>query len=176
MDSGLIPTVHTYPWRQPCKKYQFCVMILNLTQYHKLDIIEADLYESDILCITETHFNFMKVNLSNQTDYINQMRPKDDRKGGGLMMIYKKDLVEIENEETKSKDILSVLCSIHGFKFKLVGVYLSVNDISRNKEAYKELTSLTKSDLPTAILGDFNAHVGFIGKQKINQKMSNHKL
>ena len=100
------------------------------------------------------------------------MRPIEDRRGGGLMLLHKEGRMTLEKENTKNCDIISAFCNYKKFDFRVIGVYISVDDQDRNKKIYSELRNILSNDpsnLPTVILGDFNGHIGFLGKQKINR-------
>ena len=124
-----------------------------------------------MLCITETHLNYDKFNLRNENNKIEKFRSTDDVRGGGLMLIYKdKDYIEIKALEVNSPDILHAKASIYGYKFSLILVYMSVNNIDRNVNIRNQLRNILQSNSePCIVLGDMNAHVGFLGNQKLNR-------
>ena len=131
-----------------------------------------DLVESyTLLCITETHLNFDKFTLRDENNKIEKFRSADDVRGGGLMLIYKdKDNIEVKALETNSPDILHTQNSICGYKFTLILVYMSVNDIDRNINIRNKIRNiLQNNNEPCIVLGDMNAHVGFIGSQRLNR-------
>lgn len=65
------------------------INIQGLTQVKAVEI-EQLFEEHDILCLTETQQKFEKVNFSRDVGYITSMRDMQDKKGGGLMILYKK--------------------------------------------------------------------------------------
>ncbi len=65
--------------------------------------------ENVLLCMTETQQKIDKIHKSDNTVKIENMRLGKDRKGGGLMMIYKESkTINLQKIETQNKDILHV--------------------------------------------------------------------
>ena len=87
------------------------------------------------------------------------------------MILYKKDKIDvIEKYESGHCDILYVSCKIAEFHFNIIIVYLDTKEKERNEiikgKLYSIMTKIMNS--PILVLGDFNGHVGFIGKQEVN--------
>lgn len=124
-----------------------------------------------ILCITETQKKIRDVNFQETFKVIENMRDKKDRKGGGVMLIYRENNgIELNKMETKGKDLLYVSGSIGQWKLKIIVVYFSVNDSVRNEKMKCEIEKIIEeSDEPLIVTGDFNGHVGFKGKQTVNK-------
>ncbi len=58
---------------------------------------------------------------------------------------------------------------MHNLKFTLIIVYISVKDITRNEFIEEEVLTIGKNiHGKYIIVGNFNSHIGIIGKQKIN--------
>ena len=93
--------------------------------------------ERDIVCLTETHLKFDKYNTSKGLKIIESHREINDRKGGGLMVIFKESKVEIDQLPAAHKDVLKVQVRINGFQFVIILVYFSVNDSKRNENLRK---------------------------------------
>ena len=84
--------------------------------------------------------------------------------------------IEIENIETKHKDIMLVKCRIFNLKFKMMIVYFSVGNLEgdRNRNDLmriecEEIMSKAKEEESLMILEDFNGHLELIGKRKIDR-------
>ena len=98
------------------------------------------------------------------------MREKHEKKGGGLMLIYKEKNVQVEIIETKNKDILIAKCKILNEEIKIILTYMAVNDIELNKTIMKEMQhNLNQTTEKCMILGDFNGHVGYLGPHPTNK-------
>jgi len=91
------------------------------------------------------------------------------------MIIYRREQgISLNKIETKSKDILFVKITMNSWVMKLILVYFSVSEKDRNKNIRNEIEKkLEENDGPLLIAGDFNGHVGFKGKQKLD---SNGKM
>ena len=98
------------------------------------------------------------------------MREKHEKKGGGLMLIYKEKNVQVEKIETKNNDILIAKCKILNEEIKIILTYMAVNDIELNKTITKELKhNFKQTPKKCMVLGDFNGHVGFLGPHPTNK-------
>lgn len=133
--------------------------------------IEELIRGNSIICLTETQKKVRDVNFDKNFRVIDSMREQKDRKGGGLMVIYREEKgVDLQKIETKCKDVLYVKGKIEGWEVKIVVVYFSVNDTVRNMEMKQEIEKIIEeSTEPLLITGDFNGHVGFKGEQKLNR-------
>lgn len=99
-------------------------------------------------------------------------RKESDKKGGGLMIVYNDKYVRGTKKETKSDDLLNCEMEIEKFKFRLILVYMDVNDQSRNEGIRVEIKNLLDDLQPEenlVILGDFNGHLGFLGTQELDR-------
>lgn len=140
--------------------------------------------KDDILCLTETQLKYSKISIDNNLNFLESMRKIDDRRGGGLLIIYNPGTYEIKEMQSNHPDLLVVSCKKLGFKFKIILPYISVNDNDRNRHIYAEISKhLEEIDIPTILTGDLNGHVGFIGQQKLDkngqmilQTMEEHNL
>lgn len=145
--------------------------IQGLTQ-HKQAEIEENITSNTIMCITETQHKYLKVNISDNISHVHSHRDKDDRKGGGLSIMMKKnDSKAIEKLNSGHKDILYARLKIEQFTFKMLLIYMSVNDSNRNNIIQSKINAIlhTNENEPIILLGDFNGHVGFLGPQEINK-------
>ena len=155
-------------------------MLLNIQGLTRLKMLEvqkilADEKEPVIMCLTETHQKQDKIQLSKGFKKIEKMRDSHDKKGGGLMIIYReKDDVEMTIKDTKECDIMEAEVEVGKISFSLTLVYFSVDkteeDRKRNVKLKTEVGRLATAskDKPQIILGDFNGHLGFLGTQQKN--------
>ena len=99
------------------------------------------------------------------------MREKSDRKGGGLLVIWKNEELAMEHIVSDHPDILVSHVNIRKLDFILIIVYISTNDELRNINIYKELKKITSKYVNKKLifLGDFNGHIEILGKQKLNK-------
>ena len=95
--------------------------------------IEDDMDKETIYFLTETHKRDNSVRMKEDTRSIHKTREINDKKGGGLMMLWKSDL-EMKSRElsTKFKDILIAENNIGRYKFYSILVYMSVTDFKLN--------------------------------------------
>ena len=138
----------------------------------KMIEIEDDLDRETIYFLTETHKRDNSIRFKDSTNSIHKIREINDKKGGGLMMVWQAKLELISKEITsKFKDILVTEINIGRYKFISILVYMSVNDFKLNQEMNSEILSIIDKfdDFDIIILGDFNAHIGLIGYQKLNK-------
>ena len=127
------------------------------------------------MCLTETQKKISDTTFKDDVVIIENMREKQDKKGGGLMMLYRKDQgIKLTKMQTKSKDMIFTTWKIGRWEINIIMIYFSVNDKESNNEMKKEIERIIEGkDEPSLITGDFNGLVGFIGNQKldINGKM-----
>jgi len=130
--------------------------------------------ELKLVALLETHQKYRKINFSDELGIIERMRELKDKKGGGLMILYRKDdllKMEISQRETTNSDILAVKVVVGCLKVLIALVYIDVKDKERNLKIYEDLNIImqdTPMDYGKIIMGDFNAHVGFLGEQRLN--------
>ena len=116
----------------------------------------------------------MKVHFSSEMRYLNQMRKREDKKGGGLMIVWKEsEHINMEKIENKNEDLMVIEGTINKMKIIFLLVYMSVNDAGKNLKLKKEIeeiiTKYQNMNMNIIVLGDFNGHVGFLGKQKLDK-------
>ena len=146
--------------------------LVNVQGLTKIKAVELEqlINNNTILCLTETQQKWQTVNFSNEISQIYSMRKITDRKGGGLMILKKGKEINIKKIESKSEDVLTAECESHKVKFTIILIYMSVNDNSRNKLIEEEVIKIGQSiEGKYIIMGDFNGHIGIIGKQKLNE-------
>ena len=124
-----------------------------------------------LLCITETHEKYQKVELPNGIDNFVKRRKENDKKGGGLMVILSKD-VEGKQLDNQNSDLLYCKLRIKSFDFRLILVYMDVTDQRRNdgiRQELKDILEQIQENEKLIVLGDFNGHLGFLGEQSLNE-------
>ena len=155
----------------------FQVLFLNvqgLTQ-SKLIEIEKEVIndKTRIICLVEMHQLRDNLYFSNNIGYTAKYRNEDDKKGGGILLLWNKNLnnIRVEQTENNNSDILTAKVKIADVKFYLVITYAATNDDHRNVEIYKELQNQYDAAANGKILfvGDFNGHIGLVGPQPINK-------
>ncbi|MEL6646065.1 MAG: endonuclease/exonuclease/phosphatase family protein, partial [Pseudomonadota bacterium] len=131
---------------------------------------------TNIICLTETQLKVDRINVSRGVKKIDSMREEKDKKGGGLMILYKEtDDVKLEKRESNSKDILEVFGKIKSTVLRVIIIYMDCGNNQeakvRNRRIAEELENKLESrrEEPTIIVGDFNAHLGYLGYQEENE-------
>ena len=131
-----------------------------------------NIMEDQIFILSETQLKRNRIRYKPSTRVINKMRLMHDRKGGGLMFVWKENLdTEIEEIETKAIDLLMTKCKIGKLNLIILAVYMSTTDLNRNKEMKEEIIEILdrySEEHNLIIIGDFNAHLGYIGMQPLN--------
>ena len=136
--------------------------------------IEQLMDDSTMVFLTETQQKSFKVKFQGEIRNYTQMRSREDRKGGGLMILWGDQLkVEMEKIENIHQDILGAKGKFKDIVVIILLVYFSVNDTPRNDEIKAKIEAIVEQyqdeDCGVMLLGDFNAHVGFIGDQQLNR-------
>ena len=131
--------------------------------------------KNKFIFITETHMNYDNLKPNDDIICINKMRKENDKKGGGISMLYKKDCNMVISEiEVNNPDILCVKIATKITQMIIITVYVSVlnkqEDKIRNMKIQKEMEKLLMdfNEDKILIIGDFNGHIKEIGKQKEN--------
>ena len=125
-----------------------------------------------LLAITETQKKYENFNISENYKYVTSMRDMQDKRGGGLMIASRAEEIEMEKRECNNPDVMVVDVEWRGWRFKMILIYMDVQEEARNiriKNKVKEVVEETDVDEDLILLGDFNAHLGFIGPQKLNK-------
>ena len=92
--------------------------------------IEQLVNDSTMLFLTETQQKSLKVKFQGEIRSYTQMRTREDRKGGGLMILWGDQMtVEMEKIESMHQDILGVKGKFKDIVVIIILVYFSVNDI-----------------------------------------------
>ena len=106
------------------KKLQ--IKLLNIQGLTKVKAIELEnlFGNKDILCLTETQQKLEKNNFSKNVKYVTSMRDVKEKKGGGLMILYKNGNILMKKIETIHKDILIIQCKIYGLELRMILIYM----------------------------------------------------
>ena len=136
-----------------------------------LEAISESRQLSYLLCLTETHEKFGKVNIPELYCHFAKRRKEGDKKGGGLMSLFENN-VKVEMIETRSDDILCFSVWISNVKIFIILVYMDVKDQGRNDKIKREVLDILEDmgmDDNVMVLGDFNGHLGIIGEQQLDK-------
>ena len=128
--------------------------------------------DNSIICLIETHQKRKTIKISDGIDSLHKMRDVSDKKGGGILTIWRKSQsIKIDMIKSSSPDFMICTVSINQISFILLVIYAATNDVSRNDVLYKEIFSfmMKYEDEKMLIIGDFNGHIGLLGKQKIDK-------
>ena len=136
--------------------------------------LEGEIGEGTILCLTETQKKINDIKMSERIRSIESMSSLTDRRGGGLLVLYREGgKVELEREGSRSKDILEVSGKIGGVKVKIVLVYLATGqggaaEINEGimEEIREKIGRAEERGEGVVLLGDFNGHLGYLGHQE----------
>ena len=161
--------------RKKCENLN--IMYMNVAGLNKEKSREIELIiekeENTIMLLTETHMKSDCIEFDKSMRTILKVREHNDKKGGGLLVIFKRhEFEDLEEVENRNKDIMIIKGERKGIKFKIVLLYLSVinkrpEDEIRNERIRKEIEKeMEKEETPTMIIGDFNGHVEGLGYQR----------
>ena len=146
--------------------------VQGLTTSKMYEIEKLLVKDLDIVCLTETQLKIDKVHISEHLKKYTSMRKENDQKGGGLLVLHRKNSdIEIEQVQTEDSDIMHLLVQVGNLKMNMIVVYFSLSDTEKQISVKTELNDLIEKtkDLPMIMIGDFNGHVGFLGDQKQNR-------
>ena len=101
------------------------INIQGLSQ-HKVNEIEDLVTDNSLLCLTETQQTLDKTKWSKDLNIYASMRGKNERKGGGLMLLFKdQENVHLQKVKTQLQDILVVKGTLKKDKVTIIIVYFS---------------------------------------------------
>ena len=176
------------------KQTSFKINMINiqgLTQVKVHEIESIIENECDIIALTETQLKMDKITYNKNVANIDTMRSKNEKKGGGITILHKKNgKINLNVIASENNDILDVRGKIENTKIRIISVYLltgksdEVNNWNRRlkSEIEKKITQ-RDDDEALIIMGDFNGHTGFLGYQELDKNgefvmelMHNHNL
>ena len=105
------------------------------------------------------------------------MREMQDRKGGGLLIMYKeKEKYDLQKMTTRSTEILHVEGEIGKEQIRIVLVYMKTGNDNEtkkhNKKIIEEIGQIIEEkeiqQKATIVIGDFSGHQGYLGNQEEN--------
>ena len=138
-----------------------------------MKISEAEDFLNDftLFCLTETRQKQQNKKLKDNTGCVTSMRNKDEKEGGGIMVLFKETFFKIEKQKCVINDVLFLSCKILNFSFKLIVTYFDTADYNKNVRIKDNITDLLDkfTNIPVILLGDFNGHLGFLGKQPLDR-------
>ena len=159
------------------KDDKFVIQLLNIqgltsTKKHEIEdlIIIQERKGTVITGLVETHQTEDRHNWHDNLEVIERRRETTDKKGGGIMMIQRKN--SGVNLKMRNADILVTDGTIGRVKTKIIIVYMSTGNTSesneRNRRIREELEEILNDDKDeegVILMGDFNGHIAEIGKQ-----------
>ena len=129
------------------------------------------------MCLTETQKKVDDIKIVKDVKIIQTMREMQDRKGGGLLIMYKeKEKYDLQKMTTRSTEILHVEGEIGKEQIRIVLVYMKTGNDNETKEHNKKIIEeigqiVEEKEIQqkaTIVLGDFNGHLGYLGNQEEN--------
>ena len=126
--------------------------------------------EKAILGITETQDKFGKIEWPKGLSAWEQYREMNDKKGGGMAMVGMTDLYgdKVEVGDSRNRDVMNLVIELGRGKYiRIILVYVDVKDKGIYEEVNRMMRGLEDEER-VVIMGDFNAHVGFLGRQELN--------
>jgi len=117
------------------------------------------LLNDHILILTETHWKSEKISIDKTISKIETRRKYDDKKGGGLMILAKKSLADIDQIHNECSEICISKVKLKNLNIIIIVVYFDVlsyaNNIIIKDNLMKLITMYRNKNI--LIFGDFNA-------------------
>lgn len=90
---------------------------------------------NEVLYITETQHKYNKIHFTDKIGSLTKLRDITDKKGGGLMILYRKDSdIYIKQNPLENNDILEAHVTIQKHTSILLLVYWDVREVARNRK------------------------------------------
>ena len=103
------------------------VNVQGLTKPKLIELEQLLRTDCDLMCLTETQQKYEKLELSSGIEKVDSMREEKDKKGGGLLLMYKSgSLYEVSKVQTSNNDILHAVVKVGGEILHVVLLYFSV--------------------------------------------------
>ncbi len=97
--------------------------------------LEELIDDKSILCLTETQKKVRNIIARDDIKILDNMREIKDKKGGGIMMLYKESKgLKFKKIISQSNDLLHVKGEMWGWNIRIIIVYFSVNDKETKNE------------------------------------------
>ena len=165
------------------EKSKLQIKLLNiqcLTEAKKYELrrlITVEQNNIEIIALVETHVRNDRFTWRDDMKIHEKRREEKDKKGGGLLIMYKDhSKVKLEEVIVQNNDILVLKGTIGRHKITIVLVYYATRTSSGSKEINRRITSCleeimenTDEEEHVMIMGDFNGHLGWIGDQKLDE-------
>ena len=106
----------------------------------KMGELERLIDDNTIMCLTETQLKIDKIKTTENVMYVDSMREMQDKKGGGLRILWRKGKeVDVEEIDTKIRDILCVKCRASRLCFYMVLLYFPCDNKEEDKKRRREM-------------------------------------
>ena len=155
------------------KKGNIVIKLINIQGLSqvKASEVEDTLDDFTLFCLTETKQKCQNKRFKDDSECITSVRDRGDTEGGDIMILYKKKFFQLEKQSNSNCDILHAKCKVFELYFHLIVTYFDTIDYNRNFRLKANITGISEkcSDSPVVLLGDFNGHLGFIGKQTLDK-------
>ena len=154
-----------------------CLNVQGLTNQKYAEIF-GEMGEKVVMCLTETQKKVNNIRTGKHLEVIESMRDIEDRKGGGLMVLYEeKEDLSLEKKDGGHRDCLEMTGKFGREKVNLTVVYLKTGngreELEQNREILGEMRDRVreadeKGESYIAV-GDSNGHLGYLGYQDENE-------
>lgn len=153
-----------------------CIGLINIQGLTKYKAIELERVIKEehlsLLCLTETQQKYKRVDFADFVQELSVMREENDKRGGGLIALSRKGKFQsIGMKQVINNDLLEIEVTECGTKITILLLYMDVQDQGRNGlirgELERKLLELCDENL--LVMGDFNGHLGIIGKQRVDR-------
>ena len=147
---------------------------LTYSKYYELrKLLQKD---NEILLLAETHMKCDSFKSDKDILAVHKIREKDDKKGGGLSIMYNRKIIGIEiiEKEIENSDLMLIRIENNKtrYKFDILLVYFSVmnqkEDRTRNSKIQECIERQLEKSENIILLGDFNGHIKELQMQKEN--------
>lgn len=144
----------------------------------KLSEVYQEIQTHSILCLTETQKKIDNIRTSDQIKVISKMREVDERKGGGLMVLYREEEdFYFEKVAGGWNDCLDLRGKMGKENINMSIVYLRTGRerevLEHNKNVLEHISrkaeEAERKEEMYITCGDFNAHLGYLGDQDENE-------
>ena len=143
-----------------------------LTQTKMIEIEQLlDNSENCLICLVETHQVRDNIYTYKDSNTRSSFRKAGEKKGGGIQLVWSKNSkIHIVEESSVHSDLMFAKVEVGMLRFFLVVTYFATNDRKTNEDLTKEIGKFLKSKENDKVMmvGDFNAHLGILGTQKVN--------
>ena len=154
--------------------------IQGLTMNKKFELqrlFQKDGNALEILALVETHVREDRFAWNKEWKIHEKRRKDGEKKGGGLLIVYKENSnIKLDAVEVDNSDLLVLKGTIGTHKIKLILVYYTTRSSTGSKEINQKITNnlkgtmeQTDEDESMILMGDFNGHLGMAGEQRLDE-------